>query len=86
MAETYGVKVGRKTIEQPFTEMWAFDATDRMIYHGRATPGSSAGDEVWSICKYAYTGNNFNADTKKWASGSDDFDKEWDERASYTYS
>ena len=88
MAETIGVKIGTKTIEQPLTELWEFDSSGRMIYHGQAAPGSSAGDSVWRICKYSYTGTNFNADDKKWANGSANFDKEWDERAGtgYTYS
>ncbi len=88
MAETIGVKIGTKTIEQPLTELWAFDSSNRLIYHGQAAPGSSAGDTVWRICKYAYTGTKFNADSKKWADGSADFNKEWDERASagYVYS
>ena len=86
MAETIGVKIGTKTIQQPLTELWAFDSSNRLEYHGQAAPGSSAGDTVWRICKYSYTGSNFNADTKKWAGGSADFDKEWDEKSSYSYS
>jgi len=85
MAETIGVKVGRKTIEQPLDEVWEFDTSGRMIYFGEAIPGSSEGATVWRIRKSAYTGNNFNADSQKWANGSADFDKEWDERAEYDY-
>jgi len=56
-----------------------------MIYHGQANPGSLESDTVWRICKYTYTGSAFNANNKKWADGSADFNKEWDERAEYDY-
>lgn len=85
MAETIGVKIGVKTIEQPFDELWAFDSSGRMIYYGQATPGSVTSALVWKICKYSFTGNNFNADSKRWADGSTEFNKSWDLRATYTY-
>lgn len=53
-------------------------------YEGFAAPGSSAGATVWAIRKFGYTGNLNTSVT--WASGNTAFNKEWDERASYTYS
>ena len=86
MAETWGVKIGSKTITQPLTEMFAFDSSNRLEYHGQAAPGSAATAAVWRIFKYAYTGSNFNADSKKWAGGSADFNKIWNSKSGYTYS
>ena len=85
MAETIGVKIGKKTIEQPLDEVWEFDSSGRMIYFGEAAPGSSEGAEVWRIRKSSYTGNAFNADSQKWANSSAEFEFEWDERAEYDY-
>jgi len=85
MAETIGIKVGTKTIEQPLDKVWEFDSSGRMIYFGEAAPGSDEGATVWRIRKSSYTGNAFNADSQKWADGSADFNKEWDERDSYAY-
>ena len=55
------------------------------IYVGYAKPGSSLGDEVWQIIKLTYDvgGNMTNL---QWASGSNDFKFEWDERAGYVFS
>lgn len=85
MANTMGVMVGRKIIEQPLDKVWEFDSSGRMIYFGEAVPGSSEGALVWRIRKSSYTGNAFNADSQKWANGSADFNLEWDERDTYSY-
>ena len=65
MVETIGVKIGRKTVEIPLDEVWEFDSSGRMIYHGQAAPGTATSEAKWRICKYTYTGNNFNADDKR---------------------
>lgn len=68
------------------TEIWENDSSGRMLYYGEAKPGSSEGADCWRICKYTYTGNNFNADKKTWANGNANFDKVWTDRTGYSYS
>ena len=55
------------------------------IYIGYALPGTATSAEGWAIKKLTYDANNDVTDIK-WASGNIAFDKEWDERATYTYS
>lgn len=52
-------------------------------YIGKALIGSSTGDLVWQIKKVLTAGN---VTTIGYASGSAKYDKEWDERVSYSYS
>ena len=54
------------------------------IYIGEAVSGSLSSTTVWRIKKITYSVNN---PTKiEWANGTTNFDKEYDERATYTYS
>jgi len=85
IAETIGVKVGRKTIEQPLTVKIALDSDDREEYIGEAAPGTLVSASKWRIKKLTYNSSGITTDVK-WADGSANFDKEWDERAGYAYS
>ncbi len=60
------------------------DAMGRAIYIGEAKAGTADGATKWRIRKLAY--GTSSATSVKWASGTAEFDKEWDERTSYTYS
>ena len=53
-------------------------------YIGEAQPGTAAADNRWRIKKLTYSGDN--VVSMHWASGTEDFDKTWDDRATYTYS
>lgn len=61
-----------------------------LIFSGFARPGSSTGAEVWQIMKMTYDGSG-NLLTITWpqnsfGKASTNFEFEWDERATYTYS
>lgn len=58
------------------------EVSETVSYIGEATPGSSAGSSVWRIKKIDTSGDT----TITWADGTNAFTKEWDERATYTYS
>jgi hypothetical protein len=53
-------------------------------YIGFAAPGSLPGDKVWSIRKLVYDVSD-NLLSVRYADGVATFNKEWDERTSYTY-
>jgi YD repeat-containing protein len=66
-----------------------YTGTD-LIYKGFARPGSATSDDVWQIAKMSYDGSH-NLLTITWpqnalAKASSDFQFEWDDRATYTYS
>lgn len=52
-------------------------------YIGEAPIGSATSDSVWKIYRLNFTGTN--SFSRKWADGSDKFDKVWDNRDTYTY-
>lgn len=66
------------------------DANGNPIYFGRAKPGTLNGEVKWQICFMAWDGNN-SLTSLTWpqnslGNASKEFEFEWDERASYTYS
>ena len=68
----------------PLTTLTDFVGGDQPIYIGEAQPGTATSVTRWRIQKRDYTGRRLTSIT--WASGSGNFDKEWDERTSYDYS
>jgi len=60
------------------------NTTTNIVYIGWARPGTATSSAFWKICKLTYTATA-NAPNVYWANGSDEFDKEWDNRATYTY-
>jgi hypothetical protein len=60
------------------------DETDpNAVYQAFANPGALDGETKWAIKKITVTGSI----TKiEWAGGENAMTKEWDERATYTYS
>ena len=72
--------------ETKYTTITTDDANGDIEYVGWAVPGSgsSTGSSIWRIAKVTYTaGGNPIA---KWADGVSTFTKEFDEKATYTYS
>jgi len=55
------------------------------IYIGLANPGSSKASAVWAIKKLSYDGDS-NMVEARYADGTDDFTKVWNDRATYSYS
>ncbi|KKN19158.1 hypothetical protein LCGC14_0948440 [marine sediment metagenome] len=62
----------------------AYDSSNRLVYLGKAVPGTTKGEAKWQIIQHTFSGNK-PADTL-FAGGSDAFDKVWDNRTSYDYS
>jgi len=70
--------------EVPYTTLTTDDGSSRVEYVGWALPGTATSAETWRIAKLSYTaGGN---PLLKWADGVATFTKEWDEKATYTYS
>ena len=60
------------------------DANGNIIYIGFAEPGSSEDKPVWAIKKIEYDDKG-NLAAVKWAEGNNNFDKIWNNRATYSY-
>ncbi len=56
----------------------------KVIYEGRAAPGTADSDEGWQIKFNAYDGNN--KVSSNFAEGTNELIHVWDDRASYSYS
>ena len=67
-----------------YTMLVEYDASDNPKYIGEATPGTAQGDLAWRIRKVTYTGGNPTG--IKWAGGTTEFNKVWDDRGDYDYS
>ena len=72
----------RGELELKYTKL--LDKVGTITYIGEADPGSAEGAAVWRISRFDET---LDPDVEiKWADGTADFDKVWDNRASYSYS
>lgn len=58
-------------------------ASGTVTYIGQAEPGTLPGAATWRIKRITVAGS---LTSIEWAEGVGDFDKEWDERATYNYS
>ena len=67
------------------TKIVDYDGGTKAVYVGEAKPGSLTSEEVWQIYKLGYNVDG-NLTSLKWASGSNDYKFEWDERTTYIYS
>lgn len=75
---TYGREIG---LDQKI----AYDASNNAIYVGKTMDmGALTSEAKWQIYKMNYDANN-NMDELRWADGNDNFDKVWDNRATYSY-
>ena len=84
--------LNNKTISFPFshedlTELRTYDANSpvRVQYLGRAIPGTATSVAQWQIRKYTYDSTTANIVSIQFAGGVNDYNKVWDDRASYTY-
>lgn len=75
-------KHGLKYVEDVAIALRVDEASDTITYIGKSYPGASTGDTVWQILKI----DTSSGTSLVWADGNDNYDNEWDERASYTYS
>lgn len=67
-----------------YTQAFENNMDGSPIYIGEALPGTSKGASLWRIKKITYSGTTVT--DVQWADGVSTFTKEWDERATYTYS
>ena len=69
---------------QEIPNKFIMDETDGTVfYFGEANHAALTSQAVWRISKLSITGT---VTTIYYASGTDKFDKEWDERSNYNYS
>lgn len=59
------------------------EVSDEITYFGFAAPGTASAATLWRIKKMTVSGS---LTVVQYASGTSDFDKSWDLRATYTYS
>ena len=62
-----------------------YDGDNNLLYVGEASAGSTSANAVWRIKNFLYDGSS-NLTNIVWASGTNAFDKIWDNRTSYSYS
>jgi hypothetical protein len=75
---------GGITTEGNYTKAFSEDAEGNMEYIGTAQIGTSESEEGWQIKKLVRTGGSLTA--IRWADGTDEFTKVWDDRETYSYS
>jgi len=79
-----GKVLGLGVLDAALTQKMAYNGSDQLEYVGEAAPGALVSEEKWRIRKLTYSGTLLT--DVQWASGESVFDKEWDERATYSYS
>ena len=81
--------INSKTISYPFSNADLLCLTEYSgiypLYIGCAAPGSAVSAADWQIKKLTYNGNN-NVTAVEFAGGVNDYNKVWDDRATYSYS
>lgn len=63
----------------------AYDDAERELYIGEAKPGTADSGNGWRIYRLAYVGATTCIAKRRYANGSSEFDKVWDDRATYDY-
>jgi len=81
--------INSKTVQYPFTPadimtLVEYDGNNP-LYIGRANPGVASSLAAWQIKKLTFDANN-NVTAMEFASGINDYNKVWDDRAGYSYS
>jgi len=67
----------------PVRRIVNFDgSSDTVHYIGEASFGIQNSDAAWRIFRLSYSGSDFQL---RYADGTDEYNKVWDNRASYTY-
>lgn len=73
-----------ETTDAAYTIARSYDGSGNLQYEGFAAPGTLTSVATWMIRKYTWDGSN--CTNVQYASGVSTFTKEWDDRATYTYS
>ena len=66
------------------TLRFEYDVNENVLYRGEAKAGSQTSDPVWQIQKFEYDANG-NVVAVLFAEGSAEYNKVWDDRATYNY-
>jgi len=72
-------------LEVQYDKLVDEDPTNGFTYVGEAVPGTTKGQSIWRIKRIYEFGADGDLDIL-WANGTADFDKTWNDRATYTYS
>ena len=70
-------------LEVQYNKLIDYVDADNYYYIGEALPGTGESDAKWRIKRIEEVGDDYNI---LWAEGNADFDKIWDDRATFTYS
>lgn len=71
-----------------YDEVAIYDANGNETYHGWADPGTLTSEAFWMILKTTYTVNGqgvYQPASWRWANGNRNFDKIFDDYATYSY-
>jgi len=69
-------------VNPKFTKLIDYAGGSNPVYAGWAFPGTATSSAKWKIKKFVYSGSNV---YEYWADYSNQFNKIWDNRATYTY-
>ncbi len=72
--------------EYMYTKLIDESADGTTIYIGETIPGNASSTATWRIREITFTEVSGDDVSVSWASGTNTFDKIWDDRASYSYS
>jgi len=72
-------------LEVQYDKLVDEEPDDGFTYVGEAVPGTTKGQSIWRIKRIYEFGADGDLDIL-WANGTADFDKTWNDRATYTYS
>lgn len=70
--------------DRPLTKKIENNANSQPLYIGEAAPGTPTDEARWRIQQLEYDGTAITGQV--WANGNAEFDKTWDDRATYDYS
>ena len=82
--DNFGDQIGLIIGENEYSKAMEWSGGNA-IYVGEAQPGSSQSAAVWRLKKITYDSDGNPTDIQ-WASGTNNFDKVWSDRAIYSYS
>jgi len=70
-------------LQDNLRQIFDYDGGSQVVFLGRAQPNATKGDSVWQIRRFTIVSSRVTE--TNFANGTLEFDKEWDERATYDY-
>ena len=68
-----------------YKQLMEYDGSNRLLYLGKAQPGTAATEAKWQIQKFIYDGASTRIIQVLFANGSEGFVHIWDNRTLYSY-